>query len=421
MKHLLAVWFLACLMSGGLSAQSDFDPTYQRLQSGSFVQDKNFYLFTVIGHLPEVQQALAQDEALTDLLGRQQARITELTEASEFDSKALLDRCDLTQKEKALVSKRLRVLFQANSALQHMVQRHLRPSGMFIRYAEASDETLLVKAWEEAHGGMAFIIDTYGKGKKGRYPKIDSVSYDVQSFFYQRVIRSVVQSVEDDFEPMDLVYQPMLQLALTLLDINNRDEAGRHEPMAQGENRKAVEYIPGIDWDRYRYACIMQPGHGPEKEGIALSPLGKMRVKLVAERYHAGWAPLIILSGGYVHPYQTPFAEATEMKKALIEQYGVPERAIIIEPHARHTTTNFRNAARLMYQYGIPTDKLSVCTTTFDQIIYITDPKWKFDERNQRELGYLPYTLFEKVSRNDLEFKPVITSLHADPLDPLDP
>jgi hypothetical protein len=165
----------------------------------------------------------------------------------------------------------------------------------------------------------------------------------------------------------------------------------------------------------------MQPGHGPDIEKVPLSPIGKIRVALVAERYHRGLAPLIILSGGYVHPNKTPYSEAIEMKKALMEKYGVPERAILVDPHARHTTTNFRNAARQMFRYGIPTSKPSLCTTTMDQIIYITDAKWFFAQRNMRELGYLPYELFEKISNHDVVFKPVITSLHADPLDPLDP
>ncbi|MBK8657099.1 MAG: hypothetical protein IPN20_25070 [Haliscomenobacter sp.] len=52
----------------------------------------------------------------------------------------------------------------------------------------------------------------------------------------------------------------------------------------------------------------------------------------------------------------------------------MPERAIIIEPHARHTTTNFRNSARLMYRYGIPFDKMALCTSTMDQVVYITNP-----------------------------------------------
>ena len=250
---------------------------------------------------------------------------------------------------------------------------------------------------------------------------IDSVTYDVSQRSYQRALVSVALAVSEEMEETTLFFEPMLNLSLTLLEINNRDEAGRHEPMALRDNQKAYDYIKDINWDNYAYACILSPGAGPSKQGISLSPFGKLRLRLVAQRFHDGLAPLIIVSGGYVHPFQTGFAEAIEMKKALMDKHGVPERAIIVDPHARHTTTNFRNAARLMYHYGIPTNKLSICTSTFDQILYITSKEWKFDERNRKELGYLPYELFEKISNFDVEFLPVITSLHADPLDPLDP
>lgn len=107
------------------------------------------------------------------------------------------------------------------------------------------------------------------------------------------------------------------------------------------------------------------------------------------------------------------------MKKELMGRYLIPESALIIEPHARHTTTNFRNAARLMFKYGIPTDKKALCTTTVDQSIYITD--MDFDQRCIKVLGYMPYRLGDRLNRNDIEFYPLKTSLFVDNTDPLDP
>jgi hypothetical protein len=37
-------------------------------------------------------------------------------------------------------------------------------------------------------------------------------------------------------------------------------------------------------------------------------------------------APLIIVSGGHVHPMQTPYCEAIEMKKYVMEKFKIPER-----------------------------------------------------------------------------------------------
>src|SRR5262249_52449982 len=149
------------------------------------------------------------------------------------------------------------------------------------------------------------------------------------------------------------------------------------------------------------------------------SAYGKLRLRIAARRYHEGKAPFLIVSGGYVHPNQTPWSEAVEMKKALIAEFNVPADAILIDPHARHTTTNMRNAARQMYRYGIPFDKKALVSTDEYQSAYIESAV--FADRCRKELGYLPYSISSRTSLHDLEFVPSIESLHIDPRDPLDP
>jgi uncharacterized SAM-binding protein YcdF (DUF218 family) len=94
-----------------------------------------------------------------------------------------------------------------------------------------------------------------------------------------------------------------------------------------------------------------------------LSPAGRLRDELAAKRFRDGKAPFLIVSGGFVHPIRTEFSEAIEMKHDLMTRFGIPADSIIVDPHARHTTTNMRNAARLMYRYGIPFDKTALVTT----------------------------------------------------------
>jgi hypothetical protein len=220
---------------------------------------------------------------------------------------------------------------------------------------------------------------------------------------------------------MTAFYHPSLAVALQLMDLNDRDEPARFEPLEQKENLAAVQAVRATDWSKYTYATIVVPGEGPEITTIALDPMGRMRCDLAAARYKKGLAPFIILSGGYCHPFHTPYNEAFEMTKYLVEQQKIPEKAIIIEPQARHTTTNLRNADRLMIRYGIPIDKPSDIVSTKSQIDYIALPQQHFDERNLRELGYLPYRNKQAISIHDISFYPVMESLHMDPYDPLDP
>ncbi len=41
------------------------------------------------------------------------------------------------------------------------------------------------------------------------------------------------------------------------------------------------------------------------------------------------------------------------MNRYLIEVYGISESAILLEPHARHTTTNLRNGMREILAYNL--------------------------------------------------------------------
>ena len=127
----------------------------------------------------------------------------------------------------------------------------------------------------------------------------------------------------------------------------------------------------------------------------------------------------MIVSGGFVHPSQTEYSEAIEMKRDLMTRFRIPEEAILVDPHARHTTTNMRNAARLLYRYGIPFDRKALVTSDPGQSDYIENQT--FAKRCVDELGYVPYRLLGRTSAFDLEFLPLRDSLQSDPRDPLDP
>jgi len=142
-------------------------------------------------------------------------------------------------------------------------------------------------------------------------------------------------------------------------------------------------------------------------------------LELAVARYRQHAAPFIVVSGGYVHPARTEFCEAIEMKRALIDDYKVPPSAILLEPHARHTTTNLRNTVRLMYRYGMPFSKPGIVVTDERQAAYIASDG--FDGRNRLETGIVPYQGKKQVSPVEIEFVPGIEALQVGFEDPLDP
>ncbi len=79
----------------------------------------------------------------------------------------------------------------------------------------------------------------------------------------------------------------------------------------------------------------------------------RRRVEMAAKALKELDAGVILVSGGNVHPDHTPYNEAYEMKTLLVKEYGVPADRVIIDPYARHSTTNLRNAGRFILAYNV--------------------------------------------------------------------
>jgi DUF218 domain len=392
------------LLTGLFCFSVAFAQAHRPVELWSPVQDKNFYVLSLIQHTPGAAKALAEQPALKQILNLKRAVIEK---GCEQGTSCYMDGLRWTDAEIAAASQAL-----SDPAVQKLLSDPLKESGMYVRYSN-----LPADAWPDAARSMNRIIDVYGDGKKPRYPEIDSPSFDVKAPAYAQMVRTAANLIHE--RDPKLFFEPTLEFSLYLLELNARDEAGRLEPLEQKENAAVVKRIPSIQWDRFPYTVIVIPGAGGDRTTWALSPAGKLRVEIAARRYKDGKAPLILVSGGYVHPNQTPYAEALQMKKSLMTDFGVPENAILIDPHARHTTTNLRNAARHMYRYGIPFEKTALISTDGSQSTYIEGAV--FTKRCDDELGYQPHKILKRTSVFDLEFLPRIESLQLDATDPLDP
>ena len=389
------------------------------LVSRNPLQDRNFYLLSLFQQNPAVHAALLHDPAVSKLFAERYAAQSSLRPLLHQPALAYVQPFLWTQPQIQAIGDALRTLYRTNSDLRALVSGPLRRSGTAILFSTKSDEDMLVSAWVADAQGINGILQTYGLGRPPLYPEIDSISYDPASDDYRQVLHQIDWTVTTADSGQSLFFEPSLHFALFLLKINRRDEAQRFEPLATGENAAAVALIPHVDWSKYPYSVLLIPGIGPENPSAPLSPMGVLHVANAARRYREGKAPFIVVSGGFVHPSQTRYSEAIEMKRALMRDYGIPESAIIVDPHARHTTTNFRNAARLMYRYNIPFNKPALATSDIYQSLYIENAK--LPQRCLRELGYPCFLDLHRVSPIDLEWLPNIQSLQQNPADPLDP
>lgn len=163
---------------------------------------------------------------------------------------------------------------------------------------------------------------------------------------------------------------------------------------------------------------ILVPGAGAEDLVTALSAEGMIRCRLAAIQYRMGLSPFIVVLGGRVHPYKTKYSEAIEMKNFLINKLSIPESAIMVDPDARHTTTNMGNCARLIFRYGIPFNKPCLAVTTRGQSTMISNT---LAARCLKELRVIPFKNGARLSETEAEFYPLIEALHMNPAEPMDP
>jgi hypothetical protein len=382
------------------------------------LQDKNFYLLSLIERNPKVGAAVHDDATLAELMAARAAAIGSAAGKCDVDLDCYAAVFQWKEQQIAQAGHALASLYR-NPAVREWTDGALRSSGVYVRYNGMPGDKFLEHAWTDCAQGMNRIIDVYGRGKPPRYPAIDSITYDAASLPYRRLVQSVTALLAEDRANPNLFFEPSLRFALELMTFNHRDEAARYEPMEAGENAEAATRARSIDWSRYPFSAIIVPGAGNDRPGVRLSAAGKLRDEIAAIRFRHGQAPFLIVSGGFVHPKQTEYSEAIEMKHDLMTRFGIPANAIIVDPHARHTTTNLRNAARLIYRYGVPFDKKALVTTDLSQSQYIEAAT--FQTRCMEELGYSPFKLLRRVSGFDLEILPLLESLHIDPQDPLDP
>lgn len=402
------------------------DSRYKLISGNNYVQSKNYYLLTLFQELPDVKKLLASDPFLKAMGTAKVDSINKALKTCERDGFCYTNSLKFSDTEIKTVAEKLKSLYQSSNALGKLVKDHLVPSGTYILFQQLPPEEMLVKAWMQDAEGINFAIGVYAEGKKPNYPNIDSISFNTRdprnnnTFLYNYVslLYNTASLVVQENKTQPSFFAPSLTAALRFIEINEREQAADFEPMAEGENKAAYERIKTIKWDNYKYSVIMLPGAGPEDPAMPLSAEGMLRCRLAAMQYHKGLAPFIVPSGGKVHPYKTKYCEATEMKKYLVEKMHVPANAIIIEPHARHTTTNMRNTVRLMYRYGIPLNKMGISCTTRGQSSMIEKT---LIDRCLRELNEAPYKNGVRLSETEMEFYPLLDALHINPKEPMDP
>ena len=231
----------------------------------------------------------------------------------------------------------------------------------------APDDGVAAQARREMEG-INIIVRTYGLGAPAAYAQIDGAgTIDPQE--RQARLQAAYWLSRTPRDTSAQALDPSIDYALALLDGSDRTDAIGFEPLTGGANAAAMARAKSLDWSRYRYSALIVTGVGPEVPDMAISPFGKYHLRLAA--------------------------------------------------YARHTTTNLRNATRLLMAMDAPMDRDAVIVSNPGQSASIESPQ--FVTRNQRELGYQPGQVGRRLSITELLFRPSRVSARIDPRDPLDP
>ncbi|WP_443939876.1 YdcF family protein [Pedobacter sp. MW01-1-1] len=421
MKHLIAFFLLFILLFQAKAQQNTALQSYQLLvgkgQSYNlYIQHKNYYLLTLMQELPELKQLIANDQILQKLLNDKTSSANSALTNCAQDVSCYANAMKFSEAEISLVNERLNALYKQDNALGKVVKNHLIPSGCYGLLRDLPHNEIIVKAWEQDIKAVNHTINVYIEGKKPNYPLIDSIAFNKKDREFPSLVASNVMLTTTGDKK--LFFEPSMNFALAALEMNTRLDAADFEPMTAGVNKIALAQIKKTNFKNYKYSVILVPGAGPEDKETELSAGGMIRCRIAALQYLKGMAPFIVVSGGRVHPFKTKYSEAYEMKKFMIHTLHIPAFAIIMEPHARHTTTNLRNCSRLIFRYGMPMDKPALVSTTQSTIPYIANI---LAERCKKELGYYPYKIGKTLSATEVEFFPNSMSLQIDFDEPLDP
>ncbi len=167
------------------------------------------------------------------------------------------------------------------------------------------------------------------------------------------------------------------------------------------------------------YDILIVPGFTPSDSKKPLErvhPVAASRLDEAVALYRAGVANLVLVSGANVSPEGTPHTEALAMKQYLLE-HGLSESAIVVEPCARHSTTNLRNAGRFMLKYHLRT---GLVVTSANQAFYFANGRISsFEVRSRAELGYM-VGMLKNRSSTTVVFAPseAVLQRGSDALDP---
>jgi hypothetical protein len=148
MRKLFLVTLILIVNYTVKSQQTAPDAHYKLITGKSFVQAKNYYLFTLLQHDDSVRKMLEKDTLLAAIAKNKLSGLSAAKDCGHTVA-CFTGRMQFSDQEISDISSRLSALYNDNNPLGKLVHQHLIPSGTYILFKNLSPAELLVKAWEQ--------------------------------------------------------------------------------------------------------------------------------------------------------------------------------------------------------------------------------------------------------------------------------
>lgn len=119
---------------------------------------------------------------------------------------------------------------------------------------------------------------------------------------------------------------------------------------------------------RHILKIVLSEGLSKADAIVCLEGDGQERTKKTLKIFKEGWAPIIIVSGGYDNP---PFSIIAEKMAGFLVQKGVPEKKIIVEQNSKNTREQAEEVAKIIKRKSFK--KIILVASDFHQLrAYLT-------------------------------------------------
>jgi len=234
---------LAAVSALGLASCAAIAPAPQATVASprDHVREKTLPLITLIERDSEALAAIRSDAELATIAAAYRARAEQAASTCAISAACYTAAERLTPEDISHIESVLRRLATDNAAVRRFADGSLKTSGIAATHDAEPGPEWLAAAWRSTSQMMEAMVSVYGENGPTRFPAIDSMRLDPKSDGFGRMMRTLTALMLERHDGREAVFEAPADFALSVMQTDNRDEDGRHEPMEAGENSDAFE------------------------------------------------------------------------------------------------------------------------------------------------------------------------------------